>query len=506
MYTEAAADKRSLHYDLIMKPIIRIFRWLFWIFVLLWLITTIYHSVKPLPEGISVATSEYPVLDVQFLADYTWVDENDVRYTEQKIFDRILELISQAERLIVLDKFLFNDFAGDPDGDGMRPLSDEISQALIARKAQVPELRIVFITDPLNNLYGGLESEHLNELRAADIEVVTTDLTKLRDSNPLWSGFWRMCCQWFGNSSNGGWLPNPVGPEKVSLRTWLKLVNFKANHRKTLAVDIDGKLIGLVTSGNPHDASSAHGNVAIQFQGPTVSDLLETEQAVLNFSNPALAPLKSDQGFVTILTPGRNTAQVLTESKIRDYVIDTLDQANEGDRIDLAMFYLSHRGIIKALINAHERGAELRVLLDPNEDAFGKKKNGVPNRQVAWELHQAGIPIRWCDTHGEQCHSKFMLTRKAPSDPDRLSEPAELLLGSANFTRRNLDDFNLETNLVFTAYDRQPAISDAIEFFELRWNNGPNQYFSQPYDYYADESRLRYWQYRVMEATGLSTF
>ncbi|MEM7053695.1 MAG: phospholipase D family protein [Pseudomonadota bacterium] len=491
-----------------MKSIIRLLRWLFYIFVLLWLITTIYHSIKPLPEGLSLASPEYSTLEVEFLADYTWVDQNETRHTEQRIFDRILERINQAERLIVLDKFLFNDFAGDPNGDGMRPLSDEISKALIQRKREVPELRIVFITDPINNLYGGLESEHLNALREAGIEIVMTDLTKLRDSNPLWSGFWRLCCQWFGNSSNGGWLPNPVGPEKVSLRSWLKLVNFKANHRKTLIVDTDGMLTGLVTSGNPHDASSAHGNVALEFVGPAVFDLLQTEQAVVNFSHPELEPLTSMPMFTSLL-PAGPSLRVLTESKIRDYVIETLGQAEAGDRIDLAMFYLSHRGIVKALISAHERGVVLRVLLDPNEDAFGKKKNGVPNRQVAWELHRAGVSVRWCDTHGEQCHSKFMLMRPV-SAADREStmprKPAELLLGSANFTRRNLDDFNLETNVLFTAFEPQPAMADAIAFFELRWHNGPNQLFSRPYDYYADESRLRYWQYRFLEATGLSTF
>jgi len=176
-----------------------------------------------------------------------------------------------------------------------------------------------------------------------------------------------------------------------------------------------------------------------------------------------------------------------------------LNQSSEGDRIDLAMFYLSHRDIVKALIQAHKRGATLRILLDPNEDAFGRKKNGIPNRQVASELNQAGIAVRWCDTHGEQCHSKLMLTRP-------INDSAELLLGSANFTRRNLDDLNLETNVVLVGDPSLSAVVDAAAFFDLYWRNAPNQYFSRPYEYYADESRLRYWRYRLMEATGLSTF
>ncbi len=50
------------------------------------------------------------------------------------------------------------------------------------------------------------------------------------------------------------------------------------------------------------------------------------------------------------------------------------------------MFYLSERQIIKALIAAQQRGVQVRVLLDPNKDAFGREKNGIPNRQVAAEL------------------------------------------------------------------------------------------------------------------------
>ena len=88
------------------------------------------------------------------------------------------------------------------------------------------------------------------------MQVVETRLSQLRDSNPVWSGLWRLCCQWAGNSSYGGWLPNPVGPGDVSLRTWLRLLNFKANHRKTLVADAPEGWVGLVTSGNPHDAFS----------------------------------------------------------------------------------------------------------------------------------------------------------------------------------------------------------------------------------------------------------
>lgn len=128
-------------------------------------------------------------------------------------------------------------------------------------------------------------------------------------------------------------------------------------------------------------------------------------------------------------------------------------------------------------------------------------KNGIPNRPVAHELHQAGIPVRWCNTHGEQCHSKLVIYR---GQPDRL----ELLLGSANFTRRNLDDLNLESNVWLAVDPDSPVARKANAFFNDYWNLGPenDQILSLPFSAWADPSPLKYWQYRLMEATGLSTF
>ncbi|NKI34991.1 phospholipase [Wenzhouxiangella sp. XN79A] len=461
-----------------------------------WIGTATVHRYKPLPPGISVAMPARSAEAVVFLADLTWIDERGARRLDHRIFERALARIGQARRLVVLDMFLFNDFAGSADGDGMRPLSDQLEQALVARKRAVPGLRAVLITDPINGLYGGVESDRLDRLRAAGIDVVVTALPRLRDSNPAWSGLWRLCCRWAGNDDDGGWLPNPVGPGEVTLRTWLRLVNFKANHRKTLVVDSPEGWIGLVTSANPHDASSAHGNVALEFRGPAALDLLATEAAVAAFSGapldglPAPPPARPVNGAVL---------QVLTESAIRDAAIDAIDAAGLGDRVDLAIFYLSHRGVIVALKRAAARGATVRVLMDPNRDAFGAEKDGIPNRPVGRELVDAGVTVRWCATSGEQCHSKSLQVIRADGS-------SEWIGGSANFTRRNLDDLNLETNARLAGPAGHPALSEAAAWFEQRWSNRAGRLHSLPYDEFAEDSRLRYWRYRVMEFTGLSTF
>src|SRR5690606_7138139 len=135
----------------------------------------------------------------------------------------------------------------------------------------------------------------------------------------------------------------------------------------------------------------------------------------------------------------------------------------------------AHRGLIESLQAARSRGVVLRVLLDPNRDAFGRTKNGVPNRQVAHELHEAGIDVRWCDTHGEQCHAKLLLKRA-------LDGSAELITGSANFTRRNIDGLNLETSVRLLAPVDAAPMAQAEAWFDSQWNNTPDRHFSLPYE------------------------
>ncbi|HEX5677800.1 MAG TPA: phospholipase D family protein [Alcanivorax sp.] len=473
-----------------------------------WLLTGLYHVFKPLPEGVGEAWPTRPAEDVAVLIDDTWVnqaaadDEGEPRrHFEQAIFDEFFRLIGQAETLVVVDMFLFNDMAGATT-DTLRPLSEQLTEALIERKRQRPDLRAVLITDPFNTLYGGVRAPHLTRLEDAGVEVVFTDLPRLRDSNPSWSALWRLCCQWAGNSTEGGWLPNPTGDGEVTLRTYLALINFKANHRKTLVVDEGDTWTGLVTSANAHDASSAHSNIAVRFSGPAALDLLQSERAVLAFSGDiATDAWPLPQAATTGVEEDGATVSVLSEAAIRDALLETVNEAKPGEHLDVGVFYLSHRPLIEALAAAQARGVVVRLLLDPNKDAFGREKNGMPNRQVAWELHDAGVDVRWCATHGEQCHSKMLL--RYADDSDR---PAVLIAGSANFTRRNLDNLNLETNVIFTAAADHPAMATAREAFQRRWSNPNGKLFSKPYKAYADDSRLRYALYRFMEFTGWSTF
>lgn len=466
--------------------------------LLVLLLTGLYHSFKPLPPGLSLAAPTRPLQDVRLFADVTWRTASGERASNQTIFNEIFRLIGQAEQLVVLDMFLFNNSGS---GDDFETLADALTSALIQRLEQVPELQVVVITDPLNTVYGGLHQTHLNRLRDAGVTLVVTDLRPLRDSNPAWSAVWRLCCQWFGNNPDGGWLPNAFDEGKVTLRSYLALLNFKANHRKTLVVDEAGKLRGLITSANPHAGSSQHWNTAISFTGPAALDLLKSEEAVIRISGVPVPPWPILESAPETAGSEELQGQVLTESAIRDAAIALINDAQKGDRLDMAMFYLSHRGVVEALKAAHKRGAQLRILLDRNLDAFGHAKNGIPNRQVALELNKTGVEVRWCNTDGEQCHNKLLMLRPANGD-------TRMLLGSANLTRRNIDDYNLETSLLVSGAANAEPLAAAGRLFDRLWSDQSRSApaFSLPYEANADESRVRYWQYRVMEATGMSTF
>ena len=458
-----------------------------------YLSSAIYHIYKPLPEGLDY-TGKLRHANVKFLADKTYLDAQGKQQQEHQIFNQILKLIDEAQTTIVLDMFLFNDEVGSSKISHDK-LTQNLTEALIVKKRMTPQIEIKVITDPINSVYGGIAPEHYRQLRQAGIEVIETDLTALRASNPLWSGFWYLCCQGVGNNAEKGWLPNPFGDEKITLRSYLSLFNFKANHRKTVVVDTLEGWKTLVTSMNPHDGSSHHSNVALMVTGNTAIDVLKTEQAVGRMS----------KGDIPVVIVGEfeeakefPQAQVLTEKAILDATLKLIETAKSGENIDLAMFYLSEREIVKGLIAAKQRGVNVKVLLDPNKDAFGREKNGIPNRQVASELNEAGVQVRWCNTQGEQCHSKMILKSNI--------QQSEMILGSANFTARNLKNYNLETNIRVVGNPSADVFKDAQRYFNTAWSNLDAKNMSVDYAQYADESKWKYGLYRFMEWSGVSTF
>jgi len=413
-------------------------------------------------------------------------------------------MIDSAQKYILIDMFLYNDFQG-PVPETHRDLSDELTNALVQKKVDFPDIKIIVITDPINIIYGSHKSEQLNKLREVGVNIVMTDLKRLRDSNPLYSAFWRTFMSWWDSNkiTENGFIKNPLAHsgENISLKSYLKLANLKANHRKLIVADFekDGKtkIATLVTSANPHDGSSAHGNSAVRVNDLIWSDALESEYGVANFSNTEIPLLDFEVSDGT----GSTTVQILTEGAIKEKLINEIKETVSGDNIDMAMFYLSEREVIKEFTSAANRGVNIRIILDPSKDAFGREKGGVPNRPVARELLSKTdnkIDLRWCDTHGEQCHSKMTLIQSG--------DKYKLMLGSANLTRRNIDNYNLETNVWVENDKKSNAIKDAYAHFNKIWDNSDGRIFTTKYDSYKDERISKTFIYHIKERFGVGSF
>ncbi|RPH54060.1 MAG: phospholipase, partial [Lysobacterales bacterium] len=212
------------------SPIRRRFRkrWLVWGALLWWSGVGVWNVTKPMPAGtnLNISSALTPADSVEFIYDLTRAGPQGQMLHEQRIFDETFRIIDEAETFVVADFFLLNEQMGDGSGVHRR-LSHELVDRLIARKAAKPGISMLLITDPINTVYGGAQSTLLDELRDAGVDVVTTELDRLRDSNPLYSSFWRMFLQWWGNSADGGSAVNPFATDgsQITVRSWLALLN-----------------------------------------------------------------------------------------------------------------------------------------------------------------------------------------------------------------------------------------------------------------------------------------
>ena len=158
--------------------------------------------------------------------------------------------------------------------------------------------------------------------------------------------------------------------------------------------------------------------------------------------------------------------------------------------------------MIDELIKASKRNIDIKLILDINKEAFGKEKPGVPNKPVASELinrSKGSIKVRWARSNGEQYHSKYMLFEQNENNR------ATMILGSSNLTRRNIGDYNLESDIIIKGKQNDAAFKKLSNNFKQSWNNSEHDMTAQ-YDEFKDEALWKKVLYRIQESTGLSSF
>ncbi|WP_336822895.1 phospholipase D family protein [Sporosarcina sp. USHLN248] len=465
------------------------------LFLFLYIGVIVWHTNKPLPAGINYADELHKTDSIEMLVDLTYAqnEEGDGMEHELTIFDEVYKMIDEAESFIVLDFFLMDHYS-DEQVD-FPEIAQTLTSKLIEKKQNSPKMRIVYITDPLNIGYGSYNSIWFDQLEEAGIEVVYTDLEKLRDSTPLYSGLYRTIFQWGTNEGKKGWIPNAMASEapKMTLSAYLVLLNVKANHRKTIVTD----QAAIVTSGNPHNASGFHGNVAMKVKGSVLNDILEAEEAVLHYTNGGTLPrIETTNG-----EQGEYEVQYVTEKKILDTLMADIEKTVEGDKIQMGMFFIAMPEVVKAITDAANRGVEVEMILDPNENSFGNEKSGLPNRPVVQQMMKDSngkIEIRWYNTVIGQYHTKLVAIQT--------EDKTYITNGSANLTGRTLDNYNLEANLRIVADNDSKLVRQIRSYFDRLWNNEDALYTVDFEEYQNTFTFFQRGIYKLQELLKLTTY
>jgi hypothetical protein len=421
--------------------------------VLAWFSCGFWNFVKPMPPGTHVTSLPARLAESQ-------VDFIDDLPQHGGILQREYAVIDRAEQVIVLDQC---------------PLARDLAQHVLARQRQRPNLKIVLVTDPRNEVYGGTPAQTLSTLETAGIVVARARLERMRDSNPLYSSFWRLSTGWWSD-------PFDETPGEVTLISSLRRLNFKADQRQLLVADDGaGGWSSIVASASPRDSGS--GNAGVEIRGHLARDIAASELQIAAWS--------TDDDRLPDAPPNENRsmgmidARFLTEGAIHVALRDAIATAGSGDSISIAVRAIGDRQMIAAMLRAAARGALLQLILDP----------ALPgNQAAAAELMRNGagnIDVRWHASIGRG-GARFVLIRHR--------NDVWLNLGSADLTRRDLDDLNLEANIELHMPARAAPARAASDSFSHEWSN------ATAYADHADDSTGTYWRYRVAEATGLAIF
>jgi phosphatidylserine/phosphatidylglycerophosphate/cardiolipin synthase-like enzyme len=445
--------------------------------------------------------------DVFFIHDLRFEDEQGNIVFEEMIFSEIFAAIESGRKSVLADMFLYNsDHAEDKQDPEHRSITGDFTDLLCAKGEQ--GLDVLLITDELNNFYNSYDSLILKRLQEHNVKTVITNLDRLRDANPLYSGWYRLFFAWIP-ARIMAIIKHPFGhpQKKITLPGLLRSLNFKANHRKVVVVDSS---LAIVTSANPHDPSSLHCNIAFGVKGAFAREVEYAEQAVAAFSGfkpPGFehGPPDPPAAFRNKPFSAQNDkyqVQLLTEKKIKDHLLKEIRGTGRGELIMLASLYLTHRQIIKEINEAAALGVEIRIILDSSEHSFGLKKYGIPNKHASLDLGAdphfgLNLNLKWYKTHGEQFHAKLAAFKRKDS--------FVVIGGSANFTSKNLDNYNLELNLRVVTDADSRLCQEVCAYYERMWYN-QNGSYTLDYELLKDENRLKYILYRIQEGTGMCTY
>ena len=227
------------------------------------------------------------------------------------------------------------------------------------------------------------------------------------------------------------------------------------DHVKMLIVDGSKAVIGGMNWG----AHSEHNHdVDIMVEGPAVDKMewLFRESFIKSGGDKSELPFiekspphPEGNTSLNLLVGGADVKYKVIEKSVHR----AIDNAKKS--IHCELFVLSRRPTIEKLIAAHERGVDVKVLLNPL-----KIKDNPINEKAAQRLKEAGVPVKWF-VPDEESKSKLH-AKMAVFDDD------QVILGSANWSYAGLN-VNREANVEIMDKEVNSSFDD---MFTNDWEKG----------------------------------
>lgn len=302
-----------------------------------------------------------------------------------EIFPEMVRMIQGAQSRVQMDIFLFGGKVGD-----------QLADALIKRMKDSPgQVKVRIMYDPGMGFVGEMKKSMqatIARLKAAGADIQPYPMDKLPQNK--------------GIGANAG----------------------QIDHNKLLVVDGKSMVIGGM---NWTTVGEANRDLMIRLDGPAAH-----QQAQVLDQEWALTGKKSfDRELPKPAATGDATVELtMTAGDRQDTKQRLLKLFNEAkSSIYVGMYQFDDREVAQALVAAHKRGLDVKVLLARNEKygkyvpVVGNLMNGMPNRAIANELEAAGVPVHWYDPRqdAEEMHGKYAVV-----------DHQVVALGSTNYTEK----------------------------------------------------------------------
>lgn len=461
---------------------------------------------------------------IKLLCSYSGFNpKTNKRVSHLEIGDCALDMIRNSKDTIVASAFLFDVMTSNNNN---RDIAKEITDTLIEKKRANPNIKITIMLDPINAAYDDYLGRESARLLDAGIDIFYSDLVSTPSATiDGISNIARRSLR-FADDLTGGILiktlslvtsieipiKNELNENGISINSVWNAVALKANHRKLLVTDNSNthELEALIGSANPHSASIPSENFAVWVRGDIANYIYMLIRADVAQSikvrnvrwatkdkNHRKNYLKDTLGAIEVYTSNKpldtskQMASIITEGQIKKRVLALLSSVKKEDKVRIQMFYLSELEVVDAIVEAAKvTDKPIRIILDPNKDAFGSIKDGTPNRQVGAYLMQKkkeyglNLEIRWYQTHGEQNHAKIMTISS--------NSRSELITGSANWSGKNINNINMESDI--HVKNANAIVAQYNKLFDMFWNNTGDLVYTCDYSEYKKHTGMGKWR------------